>query len=107
MNCFKQLSIRKKYPLAPIIAIQCVAREKGNFDMKIATKIKLKEEYFAQEIRSLQLYDSALFPINAEEFLGDNQEGTADGIHPNDLGFDRIIQKFQPQILAILNQYGI
>lgn len=101
------LTIRKKYPLAPIIAIQSVAREKGNFDMKIAAKIKLKEEYFAQEIRSLQLHDSALFLIDAKGLLGDDQEGTADGIHPNDLGFDRMIQQLQPQILAILNQYGI
>jgi len=101
------LTIRKKHPRVPIIAIHSVAREKGNFDTKIQAKIKLKEQYFNQEIKSLQLKDSALFLIDAKGLLGDDQEGTTDGIHPNDLGFDRMLQKIRPKILDILHRYGI
>ena len=29
------------------------------------------------------------------------------GTHPNDLGFDRMVEQYQPQIMRILKKYGI
>lgn len=100
-------TIRKFHPKVPIIAIQSVAREKGNFDTKVAARVALKDRYFRQEIEKLQLHDKRLYLISAEGLLGDDQEGTMDGIHPNDLGFDRMLQKIRPIILKILNRYQI
>ena len=43
-----------------------------------------------------------------EEFPhGDDLEGSVDKSHLNDLGFDRVIQTYQPQIAKILRKYGI
>ncbi len=100
-------TIRRVHPKAPIIAIQSVAREKGNFDTKIAATIAQKDKYFKQEIEKLQQHDNNLYLISADGLLGDDQEGTTDGIHPNDLGFDRMLKNIRPRILKILRRYGI
>ncbi len=100
-------TIRKFHPKAPIIAIQSVAREKGNFDQKIAARVARKNQYFRQEIEKLQQSDSHLYLIPADGLLGDDQEGTTDGIHPNDLGFDRMLEKIRPIVLSILARHGI
>lgn len=39
--------------------------------------------------------------------IGNDHEGTIDGTHPNDLGYDRMITYIQPIITDILNQHGI
>ena len=100
-------TIRRYHPEAPIIAIQSVAREKGNFDQEIAQRVKLKDQYFGQEIKKLQRDDAHLYLIEADGLLGTDQEGTTDGIHPNDLGFERMLQEIRPAILAIFAKYGI
>ncbi|WP_229707495.1 SGNH/GDSL hydrolase family protein [Sphingobacterium alkalisoli] len=100
-------TIRRYHPEAPIIAIQSVAREKGNFDQQIAQRVKLKDQYFRQEIKKLQRDDPHLYLIEADGLLGTDQEGTTDGIHPNDLGFERMLQEIRPAILAIFAKYEI
>ncbi|WP_342645389.1 SGNH/GDSL hydrolase family protein [Mucilaginibacter sp. CSA2-8R] len=97
-------TIRKFHPGIPIIGIQSVAREKGNFDTVVAARVARKNEYFKQEVRKIQKTDKDLYFISADGLLGDDQEGTTDGIHPNDLGFDRMLQKICPPILMILKR---
>lgn len=98
-------TIRKFHPGIPIIGIQSVAREKGNFDTVIAARVARKNLYFKQEVRNMQKEDKHLYFISADGLLGDDQEGTTDGIHPNDLGFDRMLQKIKPKIMRILGRY--
>ncbi|MFC6099994.1 SGNH/GDSL hydrolase family protein [Olivibacter domesticus] len=100
-------TIRKKHPKIPIIAIQSIAREKGNFDTQVASRVSLKNNYFETEIKKLQKHDQNLYLIYADGLLGDDQEGTTDGIHPNDLGFDRMLHKVRPMILKIFRSYEI
>ncbi|MEH6309183.1 SGNH/GDSL hydrolase family protein [Olivibacter sp. CPCC 100613] len=100
-------TIRKKHPKIPIIAIQSIAREKGNFDTQVASRVLQKNNYFETEIKKLQQHDRNLYLIYADGLLGNDQEGTADGIHPNDLGFDRMLHKIRPMILKIFRRYGI
>ncbi len=100
-------TIRRSHPRVPIICIGSVARERGNFDTVVAAKVALKDKYFEQEIRKLQKQDKDLYLIGGDGLLGKDQEGTTDGIHPNDLGFDRMLQKIRPEILKILKRYQI
>jgi hypothetical protein len=104
--CYLITTIRKFHPGIPIIGIQSVAREKGNFDTVVAARVALKNHYFEQEVKKIQKTDKDLYFISADGLLGDDQEGTTDGIHPNDLGFDRMLQKIRPKILMILRRYG-
>lgn len=100
-------TIRKKHPKIPIIAIQSVAREMGNFNTQVADRVLLKDRYFETKIKKLQKQDKNLYLIYADGLLGNDQEGTTDGIHPNDLGFDRMLHKIRPVIVKILSRYGI
>lgn len=57
----------------PIIAIESVAREKGNFDTQVAARVGLKDKYFRQEINKLQQRDKNLYLISADGLLGNDR----------------------------------
>lgn len=100
-------TIRAKHPNVPIIAVQSIVREGGNFDRSIAERVAAQNANFKQEIDQLQQDVDNLYLITADGLLGDDHEGTTDGTHPNDLGFDRMLQKIRPAVLKILKQHGI
>lgn len=96
--------LRKKHPETPIIFIQSVLREKGLFDNEVRLKSKQQNEAIERVFNDLQKEQIPyLYLIKEDKFLGTDNEGTIDGVHPNDLGFDRMIRVIQPQILSILN----
>lgn len=96
--------LRKKHPETPIIFIQSVLREKGLFDEEVRLKSKQQNEAIERVFNDLQKEQiPRLYLIKENKFLGTDNEGTIDGVHPNDLGFDRMIRVIQPQILSILN----
>ncbi len=99
-------TIREKHPGVPIIAIQGIIRENANFDRSIADKVNLQNGNFLHEITQLRQSDDHLYLITAEGLLGYDNEGTTDGTHPNDLGFDRMLQKIRPAVVEILAKYG-
>ncbi|MCA4806962.1 SGNH/GDSL hydrolase family protein [Myroides odoratimimus] len=104
-TAYLMTSIREKNPNAPIIVMQSVIRESSYFDQKLAEKVKeqnknIYKEFFKQHKQGME----NIYFIFADKLLGDDHEGTVDGTHPNDLGFDRMIQIIQPQIVEILNK---
>ena len=97
--------LRKKHPETPIIFIQSVLREKGLFDEKVRLKSKQQNEAIERVFNDLQKEQIPhLYLIKENNFLGTDNEGTIDGVHPNDIGFDRMIRVIQPAILSILNK---
>ena len=100
-------AIRARHPGVPIIAIQSIVREGGNFNRSIGERVAAQNANFKHEITQLQQEIDDLYLITADGLLGDDHEGTTDGTHPNDLGFDRMLQKIRPAVLEILQRYGI
>lgn len=97
-------TIREKHPNVPIIVVQSVFREQGHFNRRVGSKVQLQNQYILEEMLKLQKKGMKyLYFISSEGFLGDDHEGTTDGVHPNDLGFDRMIEKLKPRLLEILN----
>lgn len=95
-------TIRKQHPDIPIIMIQSIIRESGNFDLKIKQRVQLQNEYFKVEYQ--KLIDNGvknLYFIDGSELLGSDHEATTDGVHPNDIGFDRILKILRPYFLSI------
>ena len=45
--------------------------------------------------------------IDIKDACGSDNEASIDNSHPNDLGFDRILQSYGPKIAKILKKYGI
>lgn len=101
-------AIQKKNPHAPVIIIQSMVREQGNFDTHSAEfvgsqNLAMQQQYEALVKRGV----NNLYFIRETDFLGTDHEGTIDGTHPNDLGFNRFLQIIQPQILQILKAHHI
>ncbi|HEY8661228.1 MAG TPA: SGNH/GDSL hydrolase family protein [Hanamia sp.] len=57
-----------------------------------------KEEY--EQLKKAGVKN--LYLIKSINFLGSDHEGTADGTHPNDVGFARFIEVIKPQLLAVI-----
>lgn len=97
--------IREKHPNAPIIVMQSVIRESGYFNKQLGEKVKQQNIAIKEEVQ--KLLDKGidkLYFIAADDFLGKDHEGTVDGTHPNDLGFDRMIEVIQPRLQDILKK---
>jgi hypothetical protein len=100
--------IRKLHPTAPIIVMQSVIREHGYFDNKVGERVKQQNIQIKKEFEALQKKGvKYLYFIPAENFLGKDHEGSTDGIHPNDIGFYRMVQVIQPVIVDVLKKHGI
>ena len=96
-------TIRKKHPNAPIIVMQSVIRERGYFNLESGKRVKQQNENIKIEVaKLLQKGVTNLHFIPADDFLGHDHEGTVDGTHPNDLGFDRMIRVIKPKLTEIL-----
>ena len=96
-------TIRDAHPEAPIIIMQSVIRESSSFNQATSEKVKLQNQYIYEEFLKLEQNGiKNLHFITSEDFLGSDHEGSVDGTHPNDLGFDRMIQVIKPKIMEIL-----
>ena len=48
--------------------------------------------------------DKNIWFIDSKGFLGNDSLGTADGTHPTDVGFSRILDKLAPRLNKILKR---
>jgi len=96
-------TIRAAHPNAPIVMIESIVRESGNFDTKIAAFESQKNINFKIEYEKLIAEDvKGLYYIEGKDLIGHDHEGTTDGIHPNDLGFDRMVQIIEPVMRKVI-----
>ena len=97
-------TIREKYPDIPVIFIQSVFREKGNVNKTVRHRVNEQNKAIEEQIEKLhKLGYKNLYLIKENHFLGTDHEGTVDGVHPNDLGFKRMVKEIQPVITNILH----
>lgn len=95
--------IRDRHPDVPILMIESVIREGGNFDEKIRKKVSDQNANFRMAYtRLVKNGMRKLHLIKGDDLLGHDHEGTIDGTHPNDLGFDRMLKVIEPGIKEIL-----
>lgn len=96
-------TIRQNHPDAPIIVMQSVFRESGNFNLRTEANVAQQNENILEEVEKLKRSGiESLYFIPSDDFLGDDHEGSVDGTHPTDLGFDRMLQVIEPRIMEIL-----
>jgi hypothetical protein len=101
-------TIRQKHPKTPIILVQTIIRELGNFNLHWRTQVQdQNDEATAAFNRLKNAGIKDIYLIKGEHLIGDDHEGTTDGTHPNDLGFYRMTEQLSPQIMKILSPYGI
>ena len=101
-------TIRKAHPKAPIIMIESY-RWENNYTDSVARAAgdDRARAFVSQAERLIQAGIPYLYLIRDHNAIGNDHEGSADGIHPNDLGFARIIAAYEPELLRILRENGI
>lgn len=99
--------IRAKHPATPLIFLQTVVRESGNFNTHLREAERLKREAAEARLRARMPLDPHLYFVDPGDLLGDDHNATVDGTHPTDLGFDRMLRSIEPQLREILAKYGI
>ncbi|MBQ8674459.1 MAG: hypothetical protein IJ511_10570 [Bacteroides sp.] len=97
--------IRKRQPDIPLIFLQTEVRETGNFDLKKRAYEERKRRAAEEGMESLLKagYKGIHF-INPGMPLGSDHEATTDGVHPTDVGFNRITEALLPQLRSILGR---
>ena len=99
--------IRESHPATPLIFLQTEVRESGNFDLKKRAFEADKREAARKRMEKLLERDENIYFIDPGMDLGDDHEATVDGVHPTDLGFERMLNALTPRIARILRKYGI
>lgn len=101
-------TIRNAHPEAPIIMIESY-RWENNYTDSVARAVgdARSEAFVSQAERLINEGIPHLYLLRDDNAIGSDHEGSCDGIHPNDLGFARIIASYEPRILQILSLYGI
>lgn len=96
--------IREKKPNVPILLIENIHFPYMYFDQTIFSMIQdknatLQRIYSGQKNRG----DRNIYYMKANKLIGDDFEGTVDGVHLTDLGFLRISQNLYPVIRKLIN----
>lgn len=101
-------TIREAHPQAPIIMIESY-RWENNYTDSVARAAgdDRARAFVSQAERLIRAGIPHLYLIRDRNAIGDDHEGSVDGIHPNDLGFARIIAAYEPELLRILRENGI
>lgn len=99
--------IRRKHPRTPLIFLQTVVRESGNFNLHLREVEQDKRAAAERQLRERMPLDPNLYFLDPGDLLGSDHNATVDGTHPTDLGFERMLERLEPAITAILNRYDI
>ena len=99
--------IRESHPTTPLIFIQTAVRESGNFDLRKRAFEADKRAIAREGMQKLLKTDPNIYFIEPGMDLGDDHEATVDGVHPTDLGFERMLNQLTPRIARILKKYGV
>lgn len=98
--------IQRRHPGKPVILLNSIVREQSYVDAKVNNMVTSQNsaiDSIAADLINKGTPD--FYFINTKGFLGDDHEGTTDGIHPNDLGSYRFVSKLEPIVADILKKY--
>ena len=97
--------IREAHPETPLIFLQTIRRERRNFNEEADAYEAAKQKAGEAKVRARMKIDKNIYFIPSDGFLGDDSLGTADGTHPTDVGFSRMLEKMSPKLNKILKKY--
>ncbi len=100
-------TVAEAHPDKPMIFLQRTIRDDATFDTKWAKSNDERRATVRRMMTELaKKYDNVYF-LDSDTITGTDHEGTVDGAHPTDMGFDRFIDTWLPKIEKILKKYGI
>lgn len=100
-------SVAKAHPDKAIILLPPLLNGKYQLDLKKRNIAIAKREVLDRKMAILTKKFKNVHYIDIPDADGGDGEASIDNSHPNDLGFDRILQSYAPKIAKILKKYGI
>ena len=100
-------TVTTAHPDKPFIFLQTHMREDTMFN-EAWLKFNLERRATVRELmpKMVKKYKNVYF-LDADNITSDDYDGTIDGAHPSDLGFDKFIQTWLPNVRKILKKYGV
>lgn len=96
--------LRDAHPNVPIIMVEGLIYPYAHFDSFFGNYLPQKNEAFHKNYLLLkQQSPHNLYYIQSDGITGRNEEGTVDGIHLTDLGFQAYADKLEELLRALLN----
>lgn len=96
--------IRAAHPTTPLIFIQTLDRETTTYNAKIRDFEARKQAAAREAMAKATATDKNLYFIDPGMPIGTDHEATVDGVHPTDLGHERILEIILPQLKGILGR---
>ena len=98
--------IRSKHPSTPIVFVEGLLHERSFLDDTTKSRLDEKNRVLRSEYdKMLEKGFTNIFYVDGKGALGDDHEGTVDGVHFTDLGFirfaDYLISKFKQYKLTV------
>ena len=100
-------SIVKAHPDKAIIFLPPFLNGKYHLDQVKRNRAIQKREVLKKKMAVLTKKYKNIHYIDIPDACGSDCEASIDNSHPNDLGFDRILNAYGPEIAKILKKYGI
>lgn len=100
-------SVAKAHPDKAIIFLPPLLNGKNLLDMKKRERSIAKRDILDRKMSVLTKKFKNVYYIDIPDADGGDGEASIDNSHPNDLGFERILQSYAPKIAKILRKYGI
>ena len=97
----------KAHPDKAIIFMPPFLNNENSPDLLKRKKVLEKREVINRKMAALTKKYKNVHFINIKDACGDDYEASIDNSHPNDLGFERILNSYGPKIGKILKKYGI
>ena len=81
----------------------------GEYSLNLVKResVLRKREVIVRKMTALAKKYKNVYFLNIKDACGTDLEASIDNSHPNDLGFERILQSYGPQIAKILKKHGI
>ena len=95
--------IREKKPYVPILMVETILFPHMYYDQTVYSLLQEKnatlQKIFAEQKKR---HDRNIYYVKGDRLIGNDSEGTVDGVHLTDLGFLRISQNLYPVILKLI-----
>lgn len=97
--------LRKHHPKTPILMVESLIRPMSKFDLTAhEDMIRQNQTYRAQYDALIKEGVKDLYLLKGDNLIGSDNEGSTDGIHPNDLGFSRLSEAIEKKVNEILSK---
>lgn len=95
------------HPKTPLIFLQTVKRDQSHFDLGARKRNDDQRAAAEKWMKQICKEFKNVYFLNPGFEIGNDGEGTIDGVHLNDLGVQRTIENVVPKMKKILKKYGI